>query len=138
MIHTVLLCGIPAFFLLTEIRRHWLDHHLALFIIKGDFWARITHQSDEVVDEAIQFWPDSIMRWELWRWDWNRYVVHQEHLEAMNAFIDGELKRFNLGMGDIYPLIQQQREEQQKNGPTPHATPQVTPQVDDDFQPHTD
>lgn len=55
-----------------------------------------TKQSEQVTHEMALLWPGSVMVFEIWRWDWRRYVVHQEHFDAMVPFIAAELRRNDL------------------------------------------
>jgi hypothetical protein len=45
-----------------------------------------------------QIWPISHILFEVWRWDFSRYIVHQDHFGAMTAFISKELQRKDLDL----------------------------------------
>lgn len=140
--------------LLLSLRIEWLHWKTQVYVIKGEYWVRATRQSQRVVDDMGQLWPADWMKWELWRWDFGRYIVHRDHWDEAVAFTDSERQRENLSLAEFYPQVAARVEEvlgglataqasQSVANPTAVTrastpTPASTSAPERDHHPHTD
>lgn len=99
------------------IRRLWLLSKVEEYALNALYYCHKNKLSVVVADEMSQIWPVGHILLEVWRWDFSRYIVHQDHLEAMNTFIAGELERKNLALTEF-------EEEQMGNNLGAGDTPQ--------------
>ena len=109
------------------IRRLWLLSKIEEYALNALYFCHKNKLSVVVADEMSQIWPVSHILFEVWRWDFSRYVVHQDHLEAMNTFVAGELDKKNLALTEF-------EEEQMRNGlggPTGDTPQDSSPDTDD-------
>lgn len=88
---------IPILTLLFLLRARWITWQLADYTAKSLFYCWRTKQGVVVADEMSQLWPGSYMLCEVWRWDFRRYVVYQDHFDAMMDFTVAQLLRNDLG-----------------------------------------
>lgn len=95
--------------LILLIRRLWLLSKVEEYALNALYFCHKNKLSVVVADEMSQIWPVSHILLEVWHWDFSRYVVHQDHLWAMNTFIAGELERKNLALTEF-------EDEQMGNG----------------------
>ena len=80
------------------VRRLWIVAELEKYNLNALYFLHRNKLSVIMADEMSHVWPYSHMLLEVWRWDFSRYVVHQDHLEVMNAFISSELERKDLDL----------------------------------------
>lgn len=105
------LLTVAAAVLICSIRDHWLAYCTERYVLIGDYWLRATGQPQSVAVEMAEFWPKSTMRLELWRWDFSRYVVYQDHLSDSMTFAVKACLRRELTLEEFYrrpddPLFQ--------------------------------
>lgn len=96
---SLLLLVIPILLLLFSIRGRWLywkneDHQL-----KAVWYCWRTGQQESVLLELLEVWPTRMMLLELWNWNFDRYIIHHDHLEGMKGFIEKELERNDIDLG---------------------------------------
>jgi hypothetical protein len=72
------------------IRRHWLNYHIATYTFTSVYYLWKTNKPSSVSAEMGQLWPMATMLLELWRWDFARYVVYQDHYEELQDFLAAE------------------------------------------------
>jgi hypothetical protein len=75
------------------VRRLWLLSKVEAYALNALYFCHKNKLSVVVADEMSQIWPVGHILLEVWRWDFARYIVHQDHLADMNKFIAGELER---------------------------------------------
>lgn len=80
------------------VRQLWLASQIEEYGFNALYYCQRNKLSVVIADEMSQIWPGHIMLLEIWRWDFSRYIVHQDHLESMNAFIASELARKDLDL----------------------------------------
>lgn len=95
---SLLLLAIPILLLLFSIRGRWLhwkneDHQL-----KTVWYCWRTGQQESVLLELLEIWPTRTMLLELWNWNFDRYIIHHDHLEEMKKFIARELTRDDINL----------------------------------------
>lgn len=83
------------------IRRLWLAACVEQYGFNALYFCQRNKLPIHVADEMSQLWPISHMIMEIWHWDFSRYVIHQDHLEAMNAFIAEEKERKDLDLDQL-------------------------------------
>lgn len=85
-----------AFFLLfVRSRILWLNYHIECYTVTSSLYITQTKQPESVAREMAEMWPTQDMLWELWRWDFDRYIVSQDRLEDMLEWRDEELLKAN-------------------------------------------
>jgi hypothetical protein len=80
------------------IRQLWLMSKIEEYTLNSLYFCHRNKLSTVVADEMSQIWPISHILFEVWRWDFSRYIVHQDHFGAMTAFISKELQRKDLDL----------------------------------------
>lgn len=80
------------------VRRLWLMAELERYGLNALYFCQRNKLPVHVADEMSQIWPTFHILFEVWHWDFSRYVVHQDHLETMNVFIAAELTRKDLDL----------------------------------------
>lgn len=106
---------IPITILIFALRGRWIAWHCDTYQLKAIWFCWRTKQSATVLDEMLQLWPGSYMLLEIWRWDFARYIIHHDHLERMDVFIEEELARAELTM-NIFD-----KEEEKEDNPPDHS-----------------
>lgn len=96
--HWGLLVGLLGFLALFIVRVQWALAHLEMYTLNASYFCVKTKQPISVRQEMGEVWPKEWMLFELWRWDWKRYIIHHDHFYAMTAFIQRELARPHLSM----------------------------------------
>ena len=98
-IHTILaLSSLSLVLAILFVRRLWIKAELEKYNLNALYFLHRNKLSMVVADEMSHVWSYSHMLFEIWRWDFSRYIVHQDHLEVMNAFIASELERKDLDL----------------------------------------
>lgn len=97
----ILLVG--SFLLFLRLRFCWLSWKIEDYTLCSQFYILQTHQSMEVAAEMAEIWTPKHMLWEVWRWDFDRYIVCQDHLDDMLAWRDEELLKEST-LADLYAL----------------------------------
>lgn len=105
------------------VRRLWLSAELERYGLNALYYCHKKQLSVVTADEMSQFWPLYHMLFEVWHWDFSRYIVHQDHLADMNAFIAEELERkdLDLEMFEVHsaaPPVQPPAAPEDKTPPT--------------------
>lgn len=98
------------------IRRFWLLAKIEEYSLSALYFCHKTKTSVVIADEMFQLWSTTHMLFEVWRWNFSRYIVHQDHLEDMNAFIAIELERDDL---DLAEFKGEEVDKKSDNEPTP-------------------
>ncbi len=136
MISHPIWCAIGMATLLLIVRNHWLAYRIQDHLFRVGYWARKTAPTQAVVTELCQLWPARFMLFEIWRWDFDRYIVAQDHLFDMDRFIDEELARTDLdwaAYNQVHPsLIQAALDSALPAAPAPDpaaTTPPTDPVV---------
>jgi len=80
------------------VRRLWLMAELEKYGLNALYYCQRNKLPVHIADEMSQIWPTFHILFEVWHWDFSRYVVHQDHLETMNVFIAAELARKDLDL----------------------------------------
>ena len=80
------------------VRRLWLMAELERYGLDALYYCHRKQLSVVIADEMSLIWPTSQIILEVWHWDFSRYVVHQDHLADMKAFISEELGRKDLDL----------------------------------------
>lgn len=80
------------------VRRLWLASQIEEYGFNALYYCQRNKLPVHIADEMSQIWPGYIMLLEIWRWDFSRYIVHQDHLSDMNTFITSELSRKDLDL----------------------------------------
>lgn len=83
------------------IRRLWLTAKIEQYGFDALYYCQRNKLPVHVADEMSQLWPISHITMEIWHWDFSRYIIHQDHLEAMNAFIAEEKERKDLDLDQL-------------------------------------
>lgn len=89
----LLIAGITA---LLAVRAHWLRYHGDCYAICASWYIYRTKQGALALEAMDARLPGWYQLWEVWRWDYRRYVVDHDHHDAMTAFVAEELKRDDL------------------------------------------
>ncbi len=97
MILFLLFAALAALF---TIRAHWLSYHVEQYRLNAAFYIWKSKKKD-VLEEMSRIWPYYLVMLEIWRWDFNRYVIHQDHLYEMEGYIAEALERSDLGWEEI-------------------------------------
>lgn len=101
------------------IRRLWLTAKIEQYGFDALYYCQRNKLPIHVADEMSQLWPVSHMTMEIWHWDFSRYIIHQDHLEAMNAFISKEKERKDLDLDQL-----NRENDENSNQPPTDSTPQ--------------
>ena len=101
---TLTIIGLLLFTLLT-IRVGWLQWKLTDYYIKAIYFVCKAGLSIQAARDMSEIWPKWLILSEIWRWDFSRYVVHQDLYCDMNELIDSELKREDLSMAEYAKVI---------------------------------
>lgn len=96
--HFIGLGGLAALYL---VRIQWLAASLERYSFDVSYYCLKTQQSPEIRQDMAKLWPADRMLFELWRWDFRRYVVDHEQLDHMEAFLAEELSRPSVTMEEI-------------------------------------
>jgi hypothetical protein len=83
--------------ILIIIRRLWILANIETYTLTASWYCWRTKQPNYVTKEMGELWPTSYMFWEFWHWDFRRYIVHQEHHDAMVEQIVEDLSKTDLG-----------------------------------------
>ncbi|MES2307283.1 MAG: hypothetical protein V4507_00330 [Verrucomicrobiota bacterium] len=78
---------IAALICIFSIRMAWIAHSVDLLVLNSFYWTLKTKQSSKVIGEITAFWPYFYMVMELWNWSFRRYVIHQDHFDAIKEFV---------------------------------------------------
>lgn len=100
------------------IRRFWLTACVEEYGFNALYYCQRKQLSVVTADEMSRLWPGYIMLFEIWHWDFSRYVIHQDHLEAMNAFISTEMERKDLDLSQL-----NRENDENSNQPPTDSTP---------------
>jgi hypothetical protein len=74
-----------------------------------------TKASTEVAENLEQLWPNHYLYWELWRWNFDRYIVHQELAAEMMEFIAEEMENPNLDAAVFREILRREQEKATKS-----------------------
>lgn len=96
-----LLFIIGGFIFLFAVRGRWILWKVESYQLKVMWFCWRTKQSPETLREMLDLWPVNHMLFELWNWRFSRYVVHHDHLQRMDVFIEQELQRTDLS-ADVF------------------------------------
>lgn len=88
-----LIIAIAAVLILGAVRARWVLYNNDRYAIMASWYCWRTKQGVLALEEMNQRWGVSFQFCEIWRWDFCRYVVDQERYDAMQTFIEAELKR---------------------------------------------
>lgn len=91
-----LILAIAAITLLLAIRGQWIVWQAERYGYLASYYCLRTRQSAEIVRDMTLVWPASRMLWELWNWDWRRYVVDHDSFDAMCVWMRQECQRTDL------------------------------------------
>ncbi len=89
---TYLITVLAALLLALIVRKHWINYHVQAYSFKSVYYLWKMGKTPDVAGEMSQLWPMSHMLFELWRWDFSRYIVYQDHYEEMEAFMGNETR----------------------------------------------
>ena len=89
----LLIAGIFAVILIFAIRWHWLIWKTDRYLTLSTYWTIMTNQSPKVEADMMEIWPIFHTLFEIWRWDFNRYVVNQGLLADMEDWVDYQKSR---------------------------------------------
>lgn len=78
------------------VRYIWLSSEVEKYSLNAVYYCHRKKLGIAVAQEMAEIWPIGYIIMEIWRWDFSRYVVHQDHLEGMALFIHEELQRKDL------------------------------------------
>lgn len=81
---------------LVTIRRFWVMYSVESYQLKVFHYTTMNQLEEKMVMEMHQFWPVYYAYYEIWNWDFTKYIVHLDHYEKMKKFIDQELSRKDL------------------------------------------
>lgn len=103
-------------------RRIWLTHKIAEYEACVAAYCLRTAQSINVVAEMEQLWPQATMLFEIWRWDFGRYVVYQNHYAALAVFVERELALTDTRGGyfgsDLDNRVPESQDKEDQNDPS--------------------
>lgn len=91
-----LLYGGVAFGLLCLYRSMWVAYKLEDYHFRATHYLTMNQLPAEVAHSMYETWGKEWMYWELWRWDFSRYIVDQEHYHGMLEYMDTQLARTDL------------------------------------------
>lgn len=74
------------------VRDRWIKKEIKLYFTNLNWWANASDPSPQVRQESVLIWPYHYMFFELWRWNFRRYVVHHEHYDSVAEFVREELR----------------------------------------------
>jgi hypothetical protein len=82
--------------LVFAIRIHWILWKTERHSIMGSYWVIMTNQDEQTSMDLSAIWPFSYTVFELWRWDFGRYIVRQDLREEMEEWVLDQKARDNL------------------------------------------
>lgn len=83
-----LACIAVAAFCFFIIRLRWIVWKLEDYRLKVLWFCVATKQKKEILQDMSQLWPITIMAFQLWNWNFRKYVVDQEKYDEMIEFLD--------------------------------------------------
>lgn len=131
---TVLAIVVPAvvIFAFSTFRRLWLLSAVEEYALKAAYWVWRTDQSDQVRGEASQMWPINRIVWDSFHWTLRYYLVHQEHHDAMDAFIAEQLMREDLDMAAMAQMVASDLEKQLESKAEPAPEDDTSSSINSD------
>lgn len=85
-----------AFGFLICIRSFWVSWALEDYQMRSLTYLTLCRLDEEAGSDMGELWPRSYMYWELWRWDFRRYVIDHERYDLMVEWLDTQLARTDL------------------------------------------
>lgn len=80
------------------VRSRWILWQIGVYQANALWYCNQTKQSQQVAEEMSVIWPINDIVIEFWHWNFNKYVVYQDHLEDMSKFIKNELSKPKLDL----------------------------------------
>jgi len=91
-----------AFVAVIMIRNVWLTYNVEKYQFKTLHYLQMNpNLPPTVYGEMADLWPKSYLHWDWLHWDFSRYVVHQDHYQAMEEYMESQLDRKDLDIDTV-------------------------------------
>jgi hypothetical protein len=80
------------------VRSRWILWQIGVYQANALWYCNQTKQNQQTAEEMSVIWPINDIIVELWHWNFEKYVVYQDHLQDMSKFIEKELSKPKLDL----------------------------------------